>query len=249
MIKLLLECCLWLYCQYFKEINVIKSTLLPFNTYLSHSQKELLLWHQWLSYASISWVQLIMRERTFLPCIGNEIALHSGPLIKLKSLAPHYDTSKLKCTACLYAKASIRSPSNQPPCHSVKYKTLKTNHLKPGNWSWPITISPQFKVAFPIALERNNKVTHAGVKKIQLSTIFKQCKRDHKECYQTGSNGMRRRGLRLIVTTPTKWFLLQMNSKITAIVTRWNTSAVVWVQSTKWYCCARHKNRPTMGMR
>jgi hypothetical protein len=30
----------------FKEINAIKSTLLPFNTNLSHSQKELLLWHQ-----------------------------------------------------------------------------------------------------------------------------------------------------------------------------------------------------------
>ncbi len=74
-----------------------------------------------------------MRERAFLPCIGNEIALHSGPLIKSKSCAPHCDVSKLKCAACLYAKASIRSQSNQPPRHSVKYKTLKTNHLKPGN--------------------------------------------------------------------------------------------------------------------
>jgi hypothetical protein len=30
----------------FKKINGIKATLLPFNTNLSHSQKELLLWHQ-----------------------------------------------------------------------------------------------------------------------------------------------------------------------------------------------------------
>ncbi len=50
----------------FKEINAIKSTLLPFNTNLSHSQKELLLWHQQLSHASISWVQLIMRGHSFL---------------------------------------------------------------------------------------------------------------------------------------------------------------------------------------
>jgi hypothetical protein len=72
----------------FKEINAIKSTLLPFNTNLSHSQKELLLWHQRLSHALISWVQLIMRKRAFLHCIGNEIALHSGPLIKSKKLCP-----------------------------------------------------------------------------------------------------------------------------------------------------------------
>ncbi len=75
-----------------------------------------------------------MRERTFLPWIGNESALNSGLLIKTKSCAPNWDTSKLKCAACLYAKPSIRSPSNQPPHHSpVKCKTLETNHLKPGN--------------------------------------------------------------------------------------------------------------------
>jgi hypothetical protein len=116
-----------------REINAIKSILLQFNSNLSHFQKDLLLWHQQLFHALISWIQLIMRERTFLPCIGNESALYSGPLIRTKSCASNYDTSKLKCVACLYAKALIRSPSNQPPCHSVMYKTLTTDHLKPGN--------------------------------------------------------------------------------------------------------------------
>jgi hypothetical protein len=116
-----------------KKINAIKSTSLQSNTNLSHSQKDLLLRHQQLSHTSISWIQSIMRKKTFLPCIGNESALHSGSLIKTKRYAPTCETSKLKCAACLYAKASVRSPSNQPPLHSVKNKTLKTNHLKPGN--------------------------------------------------------------------------------------------------------------------
>jgi hypothetical protein len=108
----------------FKRINAIKSTLLHENTNLSQPQKEILLWHQQLSHASIPWIQSLMREKKFLPCIRHNSALHIGPLIKSTSCAPTCDTSKLKCTACLYAKASVRTPSNLPPRSSLKDMTL-----------------------------------------------------------------------------------------------------------------------------
>jgi hypothetical protein len=72
-----------------------------------------------------------MREKTFLPCTGHDSALHIGPLIKTNSHAPTCDTSKLKCAVCLYAKASVRTPSNLPPHQSLMNMTPKTKDLKP----------------------------------------------------------------------------------------------------------------------
>ncbi len=117
----------------FKRINAIKSTLLQENTNLSQPQKEILLWHQRLSHDLIPWIQSLMREKKFLPCIGHNSASHIGPLIKSTSRAPTCNTSKLKCAACLYAKASVRTPSNLPPRPSLKNMTLKTEDLKPGD--------------------------------------------------------------------------------------------------------------------
>ena len=95
------------------EINKIRPTLSQLNINLSSSQKELLLWHQRLSHASISWVQLLMRERSFLPCDNDRTAaLHIGPFIKTKNRAPTCDTVSLKYAACLCAKAAVRSPEN-----------------------------------------------------------------------------------------------------------------------------------------
>ncbi len=65
----------------------------------------------------------------------NKTALHSGPFIPTKkgSCAQLCDTSTLKCTACLYAKASKRSPDNLAPRPSSKKQVLKQDHLKPGD--------------------------------------------------------------------------------------------------------------------
>ena len=46
----------------FQEINTIKTILHQNNVNLSASQKELLLWHQRLSHASVNWVQTLMHE-------------------------------------------------------------------------------------------------------------------------------------------------------------------------------------------
>jgi hypothetical protein len=116
------------------EINKIKSTLSQFNTNLSSSQKELLLWHQWLSHASISWVQMLMCDKSFLPCNNDRItALHKGPFIKSKSCTPTCDTMSPKCMACLCAKAAVRLPINSLSCKSAKTNILKVNHLQPGD--------------------------------------------------------------------------------------------------------------------
>jgi hypothetical protein len=116
------------------EINRIRPTLLQININLSSSQKELLLWHQWLSHASISWVQLLMRNESFLPCNNDHTAaLHIGPFIKTKSHAPSCDTMSLKCAACLCAKAAVQLPENTMVRKSVKNKLLKKDHLQPGD--------------------------------------------------------------------------------------------------------------------
>jgi hypothetical protein len=116
------------------KITKIKSTLLQFNTNLSSSQKELLLWHQRLSHASISWVQMLMRDKSFLPCDNDRTTvLHKGPFIKLKSRAPTCDTMSLKCAACLCANAAVRSPINSLSRKSAKTNILEVNHLQPGD--------------------------------------------------------------------------------------------------------------------
>ena len=77
------------------------------NSNLSASQKEVLLWHQRLSHASIRWVQMLMRKRDWLKSVGGE-SLHNGPFITTRSSAPTCDISPLKCGACLCAKATVK---------------------------------------------------------------------------------------------------------------------------------------------
>jgi hypothetical protein len=116
-------------------INDIKSSLpTASNTNLSQAQKEVLLWHQCLSHASIPWIQSLMRHKQFLPCSNADGALlRKGPFIRTNSCAPSCNIAGLKCAACLYAKASARTPSNLPPRQSIKTMTLKANDLQPGS--------------------------------------------------------------------------------------------------------------------
>jgi hypothetical protein len=119
----------------FCEINTIKTVVRQSNMNLSASQKELLLWHQRLSHASINWIQTLMQDRLWLPDAdkGSHV-LHSGPFLPTKSCAPLCDTSKLKFAVChLYAKASTRTPNNQAAHRSPKARILKENHLMPGD--------------------------------------------------------------------------------------------------------------------
>ena len=118
----------------FQDLYKARNVLHQANTNLSHSQKELLLWHQRLSHASVKWIQVLMTERQWLPNDNNQ-PLHSGPLLKTKagSRARCCDCTTLLCVACLYAKASTRSPSNQAPRPSPKNSVLKKEHLQPGD--------------------------------------------------------------------------------------------------------------------
>jgi hypothetical protein len=121
----------------FQDLNKIRNVLHQSNTNLSQSQKELLLWHQRLSHASVKWIQALMRDRKWLPTNvnKNEPALHTGPFIRTKagSRAHCCDSSTLHCAACLYAKASTRTPSNLAPLPSTKNNILKRDHLLPGD--------------------------------------------------------------------------------------------------------------------
>jgi hypothetical protein len=120
----------------FGDINTIQNILHQANTNLSSSQKELLLWHQRLSHASVKWIQAMMQVRNWLPSNdGNNTAIHLGPFIltKMGSRAHSCTTSTLQCAACLCAKASTRSPTNLAPRPLPKNNILKQNHLQPGD--------------------------------------------------------------------------------------------------------------------
>ncbi len=110
------------------------SILSQVNTNLSSSQRELLLWHQCLLHALLSWIQTLMQEIKWLKDkSNNKVSLHSGPFITAKSGAPICNTSTMKCVACLCAKAHIRSPENLNPCRSNVSMSLKHGHVQPGN--------------------------------------------------------------------------------------------------------------------
>ena len=124
----------------FQDLNLICNVVHQANANLSQSQKELLLWHQRLSHASIKWIQALMHDKKWLPSDDVKIktTLNSGPFIKMKSGSRAHccdDYSTLHCAACLYAKISTRSPKNLAPRPSPKNNILKRDHLLPGDCS------------------------------------------------------------------------------------------------------------------
>jgi hypothetical protein len=68
------------------NVSDMCSILSQVNTNLSSSQKELLLWHQRLLHALLSWIQILIHDRKWLKDKNNNAALlHSGPFITAKS--------------------------------------------------------------------------------------------------------------------------------------------------------------------
>ncbi len=116
------------------------------NVNLTAAQKEVLLWHNKLSHASISWIQLLMRDRKWLrDHINTNDSLHSGPFLPCRTKGPNCDIDGLKCIACLCAKAQRRSttlhtrhdPDNllrlRQRLNGTSSPTLKCSHLAPGD--------------------------------------------------------------------------------------------------------------------
>jgi hypothetical protein len=120
------------------------------NTNLTAAQKETLLWHHRLSHASISWIQLLMRDRRWLQSNVPEMSLNRGPFIPCKApRGPSVDIKCLKCAACLTAKAQVRSPRSDKQSYSQQaidkftqglergsnfnFKSLRSGHLQPGD--------------------------------------------------------------------------------------------------------------------
>jgi hypothetical protein len=71
-----------------QTIRGVKSLLTQDNTNLSSPQKELLLWHQRLSHASLDWIQMLMRDRKYLLATNANSSLHLGPFLRTKSCVP-----------------------------------------------------------------------------------------------------------------------------------------------------------------
>lgn len=108
------------------------------NANLTPSQKELLLWHQRLSHADIKQVQSLLQSRDRLKASApddGDNALHSGPILPaVNDAVTRCDVSKVKCAACLLAKAKRRTPDSTQGYKSKNPgdMLLKRNHLRPG---------------------------------------------------------------------------------------------------------------------
>mmetsp|Transcript_30431 Transcript_30431/g.69423 ORF Transcript_30431/g.69423 Transcript_30431/m.69423 type:complete len:1695 (-) Transcript_30431:406-5490(-) len=88
--------------------------LSPGNSNLSASEKEFLRWHERLSHASFSRIILLMRTRKWLQSDHDGMSLHRGPFLPCRHKVVSVESSRrLRCVACLEAKAHLRSPASK----------------------------------------------------------------------------------------------------------------------------------------
>ena len=88
------------------ETNVLDEK----NANLTKAEKELLLWHDRLSHASIWWLQPLMRTRKWLKDNHSMESLHQGPFLPCKEqTTASCSLNRLRCAACLASKATTRS--------------------------------------------------------------------------------------------------------------------------------------------
>ncbi len=78
------------------NVAQIKLILSSENKNLSISQKELLLWHQHLSHANLTWIQTLMGDQKWLNDPTTASSLHTGPFISSSSQAPTCEVRGLK---------------------------------------------------------------------------------------------------------------------------------------------------------
>jgi hypothetical protein len=67
------------------DVAQTKLILSSENQNLSSSQKELLLWHQHLSHANLTWIQTLMCDQKWLDDPTTASSLHTGPFISSSS--------------------------------------------------------------------------------------------------------------------------------------------------------------------
>jgi len=97
-----------------------KSVLDSDNANLTAAEKELLLWHQRLSHASISWLQPLMRTKKWLRVNHSTESLHQGPFLPCKEArTASCPTTGIRCAACLASKATTRSAGARHESHDT----------------------------------------------------------------------------------------------------------------------------------
>ena len=135
---ILLQICCQLLLE--KNFNISDSTTLSFavnqsvwlqdDNNLSTPQKELILWYQRLFHASVSWVQILMRDHKWLKSNYSENYLHQEPFIPCKEpRTPNCDAQGLKCAACQTAKICTWFPESHES-HNVLANNVRNKFDK-----------------------------------------------------------------------------------------------------------------------
>ena len=106
------------------------------NQNLSLAQKELLLWHQRLSHASLSAIHNLARQKSRKKKVSTEeelIAFRDGPLLPCTHNVPNAVCDNLICAACAISKATRRKPSIRSSSGPAREKILKSDDIHPGD--------------------------------------------------------------------------------------------------------------------
>jgi hypothetical protein len=75
---------------------------------------------------------MLMQKRDWLKSEGRE-SLHNSPFITTRSSTPTCDISRLKCGACLCARAMVKRPQHMPPRPSMEQGFLNEDNVYPGS--------------------------------------------------------------------------------------------------------------------
>eukprot|EP00804_Cyclotella_cryptica_P027788 CCRYP_009212-RA/>CCRYP_009212-RA protein AED:0.44 eAED:0.14 QI:0/-1/0/1/-1/1/1/0/824 len=133
------KCCLWQQCFAFSSSDSTAwtpSVIAASNQNLSLAQKEILLWHQRLSHASLSTIHNLCRQscRLVPRSPDNLVPLHWGHFLPCTYNVPNAVCDHLLCGACECAKAKRRRPRVVgASAGATRSMVLKQNHLHPGD--------------------------------------------------------------------------------------------------------------------
>ena len=116
-------------------LSAYNATILhPDNTNLTIAQKELLHWHQRLGHVHMRWIQQLLRTRNWT---GSHLDPYGNVVTETTSYLPASSPKVASCpiplcTACVLAKSSRKSSRSRVARPNPSTKSLKTNHLFPG---------------------------------------------------------------------------------------------------------------------
>ena len=130
-------------CQFLATTHALPSIVDTTNLNLTSSQKELLLWHQKLGHANMSWLQSLAAT----PRTRDDV--HSKPVLPTRPGSRMSSCERPLCTACQLSKQSRRTREGAKQRTGGQGMAIRKGALEPGEC---VSID-QYQSSFPGCLE------------------------------------------------------------------------------------------------